>query len=158
MSVPLPALPPTGYVMAFDFGEVRIGVAGGNLETGIATPLGTVTGTSNDQKFARIAALIAQWQPRQLLVGLPCHLDDTPHALTHLARKFGQRLHGRFSLPVAWVDERLTSAEAADMLADARVYGTKRKTALDQVAAMRILQAWFDGQTALSPPPQTSHP
>lgn len=139
----------SGYVLAFDFGEVRIGVAGGSQELGIATPLSTVSGNNNDEKFAAIAKLIAEWQPVRCVVGLPYHLDGTEHEMTRLARKFGQRLHGRFALPVDFVDERLTSAEADEMLQQSSVsrkhqQRQSRKEALDQVAAMRILQAWFD--------------
>lgn len=132
------------YLLAFDFGEARIGVAGGSTELGIATPLATVTGASNDDKFAAIAKLIQEWQPAKLIVGLPCHLDGAEHEMTRLARKFANRLHGRFSLPVEFVDERLTSAEAEGLLSEAGTFGKKRKQALDQVAAMRILQAFFD--------------
>ncbi|MGQ5524472.1 Holliday junction resolvase RuvX [Chitinimonas sp. PSY-7] len=137
----------SGYVIAFDFGEVRIGVAGGSAELGIATPLATITGNSNDEKFAAIGKLIAEWQPTQLVVGLPSHLDGTEHELSRLSRTFANRLHGRFNLPVALMDERLTSVEAEGMLSEAQTFGRKRKQAIDQVAAMQILQAWFDCQS-----------
>lgn len=137
----------SGYVLAFDFGEVRIGVAGGSRELGIATPLATVTGNSNDDKFSAIGKLIAEWQPVQLVVGLPSHLDGTEHDLSRLSRTFANRLHGRFGLPVALVDERLTSVEAEELLSEAQTFGKKRKQAVDQVAAMRILQCWFDQPT-----------
>ncbi|QDQ26893.1 Holliday junction resolvase RuvX [Chitinimonas arctica] len=140
---------PANYVLAFDFGEARIGVAGGSPELAIATPLATIGGNSNDEKFAAIAALIAEWRPSQLVVGLPSHLDGTEHELSRLSRTFANRLHGRFNLPVALVDERLTSVEAEGLLSQAGTFGKKRKSALDQVAAMQILQAWFDqGGTA----------
>ncbi|MBV1775681.1 Holliday junction resolvase RuvX [Burkholderiaceae bacterium DAT-1] len=132
------------YVLAFDFGEVRIGVAGGSPELGIATPLTTITGNSNDDKFAAIQRLINEWQADRLIVGLPFHLDGNAHEMTRLARKFANRLHGRFGLPVQFVDERLSSAEADSLLGEASTYGKKRKAALDQVAAMRILQSYFD--------------
>lgn len=131
-------------MLAFDFGEARIGVAGGSVAMGIATPLATVTGKSNDEKFAAIGKLITEWQPAQLVVGLPSHLDGTEHELTRLARTFANRLHGRFGLPIALVDERLTSVEAEELLSEAQTFGKKRKAAVDQVAAMRILQVWFD--------------
>ncbi len=131
-------------MLAFDFGEVRIGVAGGSMELGIATPLATVTGAGNDEKFAAIGKLIQEWQPTQLVVGLPSHLDGTEHELSRLSRTFANRLNGRFGLPVALVDERLTSVEADSLLSEAQTFGKKRKAALDQVAAMRILQCWFD--------------
>lgn len=133
-----------GYVLAFDFGEARIGVAGGSEEVGIATPLATVAGGSKDQIFTAVGQLIAEWHPARLVVGLPSHLDGTEHELTRLARTFGNRLNGRFGLPVTFVDERLTSVEAEGLLHEAQTFGKRRKAALDQVAAMRILQAWFD--------------
>ena len=120
--------------MAFDFGEARIGVAQGECSIGIAHPLATVTGGSNDEKFAKIAALVGEWQPEILVVGLPLHTDGTEHELTRLARKFGRRLSGRFRLPVYWADERLSSVYAEELLretacADAgrSPYWTKRR-------------------------------
>ena len=62
---------PVGTVLAFDFGEARIGVAQGDAELGLSHPLATVTGNSNDEKFNAIAKLIREWQPKHLVVGLP---------------------------------------------------------------------------------------
>ncbi|WP_028449064.1 MULTISPECIES: Holliday junction resolvase RuvX [Chitinibacter] len=132
-------------VLGFDFGEARIGVAMASTELGIAHPLETISGEGNDSKFARIAALIAEWQPSQLVVGLPTHLDGTEHEMTRLARKFANRLTGRFGLPVALVDERLSSAGATQALNETGLRGRKQKPALDQVAAMQILQSYLDG-------------
>lgn len=131
--------------MAFDFGEARIGVAQGECSIGIAHPLTTVTGGSNDEKFAKIAALVSEWQPEILVVGLPLHTDGTEHELTRLARKFGRRLSGRFRLPVYWADERLSSVYAEELLRENGVRGRRQKPVLDQVAAQAILQSFFDG-------------
>jgi putative Holliday junction resolvase len=139
---------PTGTTLAFDFGEARIGVAEGDAEVGTAHPLATVTGEGNEAKFAAIAKLVAEWQPRQLVVGLPAHTDGSEHELTRLCRKFGRRLHGRFGLPVYWVDERLSSLYAESLLAEAQVFGRKQKAVLDQVAAQAILQGFFEGGAA----------
>ena len=133
-----------GTVLAFDFGEKRIGVATGAANIRIAHPLETIHAESNDDRFARIGALLAEWQPVQLVVGLPTHLDGTEHALTLLARKFAQRLNGRFNLPVALVDERLSSVEAEERLRDAGITGRSQKAHIDAVAAQTILQSWFD--------------
>ena len=139
---------PTGTTLAFDFGEARIGVAEGDAEVGTAHPLATVTGEGNEAKFAAIAKLVTEWQPRQLVVGLPVHTDGSEHELTRLCRKFGRRLHGRFGLPVYWVDERLSSLYAESLLAEAQVFGRKQKAVLDQVAAQAILQGFFEGGAA----------
>lgn len=134
----------TGTVLAFDFGEKRIGVATGEIMLKVAHPLTTIEAEENDVKFAHIAALIGEWRPSLLLVGLPTHLSGEPHALTQLSKKFAQRLEGRFNLPVAMVDERLSSAEASQHLNTAGIKGIKQKTMLDAVAAQTILQSYFD--------------
>ena len=139
---------PKGTTLAFDFGEARIGVAQGDAELGMAHPLATVTGNSNDAKFEAIAKLVAEWQPKQLVVGLPTHADGTEHELARLSRKFGRRLNGRFQLPVFWVDERMSSLYAESLLAEAQVFGRKQKAVLDQVAAQAILQGFFEGGAA----------
>lgn len=136
---------PTGTTLAFDFGEARIGVAQGDAEVGMAHPLATITGDSNEAKFAQIGRLIHEWQPKQLVVGLPVYIDGTEHELTRLSRKFGQRLHRRFGLPVYWADERLTSVYAESLLEEAQVFGRQQKAVLDQLAAVAILQGFFSG-------------
>lgn len=97
-------------VMAFDFGTRRIGIAIGNTLTKAGQPLKTVAESSEDLRFRAIQALIKEWQPNQLVVGLPCHPDGTEHEMSAKARRFGNQLNGRFQLPVEWVDERYTSA------------------------------------------------
>nr|WP_314765090.1 Holliday junction resolvase RuvX [uncultured Neisseria sp.] len=139
---------PAGTTLAFDFGEVRIGVAQGDAEVGLSHPLTTVTGGSNEAKFEAVAKLVDEWQPVQFVVGLPVHADGTEHELTRLSRKFGRRLQGRFKLPVYWVDERMSSLYAESLLAEAQVFGRKQKAVLDQVAAQAILQGFFEGGAA----------
>lgn len=135
---------PQGILLAFDFGTKRIGVAVGNNISGTAQALTTLHDEKNEQRFAAIAALIREWQPVALVVGLPCHDDGAPHELTRLCRLFAQRLKGRFNLPTILVDERYTSAAASSQLAAAGVRGIKQKPLLDQVAAQQILQAYFN--------------
>lgn len=136
---------PQGSCLAFDFGLARIGVAQGDTAVGIAHPLATVTGGSNEEKFQRIAALVAEWRPQFLVVGLPVHRDGTEHEMTRRAHKFGRSLNGRFRLPVYWADERLSSLYAEELLREACIRGRKQKPVLDQVAAQALLQGFFDG-------------
>lgn len=133
-----------GTVLAFDFGEKRIGVAMGETMLKLAHPLQTIEAEKNDEKFAAIEKLLAEWRPSLLVVGLPTFLDGSSHELTHLARKFAQRLEGRFRLPVAMVDERLSSTEAAQRLAETGIRGRAQKEFLDAYAAQTILQSYFD--------------
>ena len=134
----------SGTLMAFDFGEKHIGVATGETILKTAHALTTIEAEQNDVKFAQIALLITEWQPSLLIVGLPVHMDGEPHLLTQLAKKFAQRLEGRFNLPVVMVDERLSSAEAAQSLTAAGVSSIKQKAMIDAVAAQTILQSYFD--------------
>ena len=137
---------PSGTVLAFDFGEQRVGAAVGDTSVGIAHPLVTISAADRKGRYAAIATLIAEWQPALLVVGLPAHLDGTEHELSRLARKFARELGGRFNLPVELVDERLTSAAAESSLAEAGVARRKRKPVIDQVAAQQILQAYLEGR------------
>lgn len=135
---------PEGAILAFDFGKKRIGVAVGNTLTAFAHPLETIHHETNTQRFSIIGKMIQTWQPVLLVVGLPMHIDGTPHEMTHLSRRFAQRLHGRFGIPIALMDERYTSQTAAIALREAAVTVKKQKTILDQVAAQQILQSFFD--------------
>lgn len=134
-----------GTVMAFDFGEKRIGVATGETMLKVAYPLTTINAEENEVKFSQIAQLIQEWRPALIVVGLPMHMDGESHLLTQLSKKFAQRLEGRFNLPVVMVDERLSSVEAAQNLSAAGIKGIKQKAMLDAVAAQSILQSYFDG-------------
>lgn len=133
-----------GTVLAFDFGEKRIGVAVGETLLKVAHPLTTIESETNDVRFNDIAKLIEEWRPSLLIVGLPTHMDGTSHNMTSLAKKFAQRLEGRFNLPVMMVDERLSSAEAAENLSAAGIKASNQKTLIDAVAAQTILQSHFD--------------
>ena len=139
------ALPARGTLLGFDFGLARIGIATGELETGQASALATVHDESNDARFKAIAALIAEWRPVGLVVGLPTHLDGTEHELTARCRRFANQLHGRFGLPVFTADERLSSVAAeAALTAAGRTHWRERKAVLDAEAARLILQTFLD--------------
>ena len=97
-------------ILAFDYGEKRIGVAVGNTVTKTAEPLIIVQQKNQDERWKAIEQIIQEWQPQLLVVGLPKHPDGAEHEMTHKAKRFGNQLHGRFQKQVVWVDERYTSA------------------------------------------------
>ncbi len=138
--------PRSSAVLGFDFGLKRIGVAVGDVTIGVAHPLETISGESNEHRFGVIAVLIAEWQPGALVVGLPLHLDGTEHEMTLRCRRFSRQLEGRFGLPVVLVDERLTSEAASQDLREMGIGGRRQKAMLDQVAAQLILQTYLDGK------------
>jgi putative Holliday junction resolvase len=135
--------PRTGSVLAFDFGEKRIGVAVGDLTMRIAHPLATIRAEDNATRFGEIAKLVSEWRPACVVVGLPMHADGTEHEVSRLARRFAQRLEGRFGIPSILVDERLTSRAAATRLKEAGVVRGKLENVLDSAAAREILEAYF---------------
>ena len=136
-------------LLAFDYGEKRIGVAVGNSLTKSARPLVVVPNRNREYRFAELARLIGEWQPDALVVGLPMHPDGTPHAMTQQAKRFGNQLNGRFNLPVCWVDERYSSVDAQSSVRA----GTARADMLDAEAACIILQQYLDG-LSVAPEPQ----
>ena len=97
-------------VLAFDYGTRRVGVAVGNTEIRASQALVTIAATNADMLFKELEDLLKEWQPDQIVVGLPVHPDGSEHEMTVKAKRFGNQLHGRFNLPVTWVDERYTSA------------------------------------------------
>ncbi len=97
-------------ILAFDYGEKRIGVAVGNAITKTAEPLTIVQEKNQDERWKAIEQVIQEWQADLLVVGLPTHPDGAPHEMTQKAKRFGNQLHGRFQKQVVWVDERYTSA------------------------------------------------
>lgn len=135
--------PEQGAVLAFDFGEKRIGVATGELSLGIAHALTVINAEDNNTRFIQIADLIAEWRPVLLVVGVASHDDGAVHETGRLARRFGQRLHGRFNLPVEFIDERLTSHAAEAALRESGARADRRAAMLDAAAAAEILRSWF---------------
>jgi len=133
-----------GTVLAFDFGERRIGVAVGELQLRVAHPLDTIDAHANEARFARIEALLDEWQPVLLLVGLPLSSDGSEHAMTSLARRFALRLQGRFGIETRLVDERFTSVEAEQQIRDLGLDARKSRSKVDQLAAKLILESYFN--------------
>jgi putative holliday junction resolvase len=121
--------------LSFDFSLKRVGVASGNSLTQSATPLRTIV-AEGDARFAEIAALIDEWQPSALVVGVPFHPDGAAHDNTRRAQRFARQLSGRFGRPVHEVDERYTSTEA-------RAQGERD---VDAAAAALILEQFLRQQ------------
>lgn len=133
-------------LLGFDFGTARIGVATGETETRLAQALTVIRGEANELRFGAIAKLIEEWRPARLVVGLPSALDGSPTDMSARCRRFANQLNGRFGLPVSLVDERLSSAEAEEMLRELRLGWRERKQHLDALAAQRILQSFLDSK------------
>lgn len=132
-------------ILSFDFGLRRIGVAVGQDVTGSASPLGVIENRSEGPDDARLEELISEWQPTQLVVGMPAHADGTPSEMQLPVNAFIARL-ARFGLPIDTVDERYTSVEAERSLKDARAAGRKgrvTKETIDSAAAVLIAERYL---------------
>jgi putative Holliday junction resolvase len=119
-------------VLALDFGTKKIGLALGNSLLRVARPLPTIKHHSNDFTFQQILKLVSAWEITLFVVGLPRHPDGNAHEMTNRCTRFGNQLHGRFHVPVVWVDERYTSATANHPHGD-----------IDAQAAVMILEQYF---------------
>ncbi len=133
-----------GTVLAFDFGEKFTGVAVGDSGIGLAHPLGLIAAQGSAARLDEVAALVAEWKPGALVVGLPLSMAGAEHELTRRCRRFARQLEARFRLPVSLVDERLSSAAAEEALRMAGRGGRKYKLRVHQVSAQIILQSYFD--------------
>ena len=137
---------PEGTVLAFDFGEKRVGVAVGEPALGTAHALPGIA-ASGDRLLEAVAALVAEWKPARLVVGMPFATDGAAHGMTRRAERFARRLEARFRLPVTRVDERYSSLEAEGRMRDAaggrRAARASRDRTLDSGAACVILEQYL---------------
>ncbi len=137
---------PSTNLLGFDYGEKTIGVAVGNTNTGQAHPLTTIRVIRGKPDWDAVVRLIEEWAPVALVVGLPLNMDSSDNPVTPKARKFGNRLNGRYNLPVHMVDERLTTRAARTELYNAGVVEKRHKPVLDKLAAQSILQTYLSEQ------------
>ena len=136
----------TQTYLGFDFGLRRIGIAAGQSVTGSASPVTTVAARDGTPDWAVIDAAVRDWAPDALVVGVPLLMDGGEQPVTRRARQFARALGRRYTLPVHEADERLSSAAASGLIADARERGSRRRTRkgdIDRIAATLILERWL---------------
>ncbi len=141
--------PLSGVVIGFDFGLRRIGVAIGQTITQTASPETIVKSKDGKPDWEHITQLFQAWNPVAIVVGLPMRLDGSEQALTQPARKFGQRLSGRYQLPIFYMEEQLSSIAAESR--------QLKQTHIDDHAAQIILENWLQAN-ALQPPTFATSP
>ncbi|CAK9884268.1 MAG: Putative pre-16S rRNA nuclease [Candidatus Erwinia impunctatus] len=130
-------------VISFDFGTTSIGVAIGQQLTASARPLSALKAQDGTPNWEKIARLLQEWQPDYLVVGLPLNMDGSEQPLTVRARKFANRLHGRFGQRVELQDERLSTVEARAELFSRGGFRALNKGSVDSLSAVVILESWF---------------
>ncbi len=130
-------------LLAFDYGTQNIGVASGQTITRSANPQTPLKAKDGIPDWNQIEKLLKEWQPDLVLVGLPLNMDDTESELSARARKFANRLHGRFGVKVEMVDERLSSFEAKSEVMERSGSRNYKKNPVDSIAARVILESWL---------------
>ncbi|MBU2979441.1 Holliday junction resolvase RuvX [Alteromonas sp. C1M14] len=133
-------------VLSFDFGTKSIGVAIGQEITGTASPLSALKATDGVPDWAKVQQLYDNWLPNLVVVGLPLNMDGTEQHVTQLAKRFANRLLGRFKVPVETWDERLSTADAKAMLFELGGYKKLTKEKVDSVSACVIFTSWAENQ------------
>ena len=129
--------------LGFDFGTTRIGVAVGQEITMTATPLQPIKAKDGIPNWDIIAAIVKEWQPDGFVIGLPLNMDDTENEMCQRARKFANRLHGRYNKPSHLMDERLSSYEAKGEVIRSGGNRNFKENSVDGIAAQMILESWF---------------
>lgn len=131
-------------LLSFDFGTKSIGVAIGQQLTGTARPLPALKAQDGTPDWSKIEALLKEWQPDRVVVGLPLNMDGSDQLLTARARKFANRIHGRFGVQVDLHDERLSTVEARAELFERGGFRALSKGSVDSLSAVIILESWFE--------------
>jgi putative Holliday junction resolvase len=147
----MPATPDTDLpetILAFDYGLRRIGVAVGQDVTASASPVGVVANGEGGVDHDRIRAIIREWRPTRLVVGMPTHADGSPGTMTAAVEAFIDEL-AQYGLPISTIDERYSSLEAEKALRNARRQGSRgriSKQDIDAAAAVFIAERYLAGR------------
>ena len=133
-------------IMCLDYGDVRIGIAFSDLLQTIASPYDTYTRVNLDADLNFFDNLAKKQEVEKVVIGLPYNMDGSVGERIIVTKEFGEKLSSKLNLPVEFVDERLSSVEAEDILAEAHVPAIKRKGLIDKIAASIILQSYLNSK------------
>ena len=150
-------------LLGFDFGTSRIGVAAGHTLTGSASELPPLPARDGIPNWSQLDALIKEWKPDALVVGIPINMDNSISEMARRARKFANRMRERYHCQVFLCDERLSTREAKAIHQSRGGGANYRKESVDGIAARLILESWFssehhiDSQTPLEKLYESTH-
>lgn len=131
-------------LLGFDFGTKSIGVATGQMITATAQPLAAIKANDGIPNWDIVEKVIKDWQPDLVVIGLPLNMDGTEQPITQRAKKFANRLNGRFGVKITLQDERLTTASAKEFIFSHGGYKALDKGKIDSVSAALILESWME--------------
>ncbi len=130
--------------LGLDVGGKRIGVAGCDGLGLMATGITTIWRSSFDRDLAQLTEIITDRHVEMLVLGLPYTMDGKIGSQAKQVQKFGRRVNAALGLPIEYIDERLTSYAAEEMMKTANISVSQNKATIDRIAAAVILQQWLD--------------
>lgn len=133
-----------GRIIGVDFGEVRTGVAVSDVSRFLASGIGYIKVGGLEKTAAKIAEIAAEQQAGAVVVGCPVNMDGSQGPRAERCRAFAQKVEELTGLPVAMMDERMTTMAASRFLNETNTRGAKRKTVIDTLSAQIILQNFLD--------------
>lgn len=138
--------------IGLDIGDRRIGVACGDSDVRIATPIAVITRVSIEQDVRALAEIAREYDAAQLIVGFPRNMDGTQGTQADVVIACAEKIARAIGIPLAFWDERLSTVEAAKRTHETGGRGKKSRRTLDAIAAAVILQDFLD---STNPPPST---
>ena len=136
--------------LGLDIGSVRIGVAVSDPSGSVASPLTVLDARSLASDIGPLARLVEDYEPECLVVGLPLSLSGETGPQAEAVQATAERLAGAVGVPLAYADERLSSAEARRMMSASGLSEKEQRGSVDKVAAALLLQSWLDGRRNVS--------
>ncbi|GAB3003371.1 Holliday junction resolvase RuvX [Psychrosphaera aestuarii] len=131
-------------IMGIDFGTGSIGFAIGQSLTGTGSPIKALKAKEGVPNWDEVEKLLKEWQPDLVVVGLPLNMDGTEQLVTQKAKKFANRVHGRFGVQIHMHDERLSTTDAKASLFASGGYKNLKKGNVDAQSAVVILESYFE--------------
>ena len=125
-------------IIAFDYGEKKIGVAVGQTSTNTSSPLRIIFNKDNKTNWISISSLLDEWKPDLILLGKPLNMDGSESEIMKKVDKFYKELKSIYDADIEFVDERLTTFEAREILKD------EKHDNVDAHAAKILIDNWFD--------------
>ena len=125
-------------IIAFDYGEKKIGVAVGQTSTNTSSPLQIIFNKDNNTNWTSISSLLDEWKPDLILLGKPLNMDGSESEIMKKVDKFYKQLKSIYDADIEFVDERLTTFEAREILKD------EKHDNVDAHAAKILIDNWFD--------------
>ncbi len=130
--------------MGLDIGQKRIGIAGCDGLGLIAIGLGTITRSSFVNDIAQFRQIVEERGVQILVSGLPYNMNGTLGFQARQVQKYATRVASALNLPLEYIDERLTSYQAEQLLLAENISPSRNKGLIDRKAAALILQQWLD--------------